>query len=82
MSKITNEQLKILLDNKLAAIRCIPTGEAFILQACTNGKNWHPLISRRGHIRLFKSYDAMVNHLGRMTDKSFKIVFNGDNDAE
>lgn len=82
MSKVTNEQLKILLDNQLASLRCIQSDGAFILQICTNNI-WHNLMSRRGHVRLFKSFDAMVNHVSRMTDKPFNINFNGerDNDA-
>lgn len=76
MSKVSNEQLKIMLEHDLARLRCRIDCDTYILEIQTNDQ-WHQLKSRRGHVREFKSYDAMLNHVSRLTSKEFNINFCG-----
>lgn len=74
MAKVSNEQLRVMLDHDLATMRCRRDCGHFILEVCTN-EHWHKLKSKRGHVREFKSFDAMVNHVSRLTAKPFNIEF-------
>ena len=74
MAKVSNEQLKVMLEHDLAKMRCVNKNDHLILEVCTS-ENWHELHSKRGHVREFKTFDAMVNHVGRLTDKPFNIDF-------
>lgn len=78
MSTITNAQLKVILTLPSAVLRAKKTSDGLELLVSPSGSIFHQLENMRGKVRVFKTFDAMVNHVSYIADgEKFNIEFGG-----
>jgi hypothetical protein len=78
MSTINNSQLKVIIGVPSAILRATKINDGLELLVSANGSTFHQLENMRGKVRVFKTFDAMINHVSYIADgEAFSIEFGG-----
>lgn len=78
MSKVSNEQLKVIIKIHSHKLKAVKHGSGYWLMVSAGNCTFYPLATDRGNVREFKTFDAIVNHVSKFSGGSdFRIEFGG-----